>query len=194
MNDKSFSDASRAEQFLGLFNEIEQEFRSRLLTDEHKSFFEVVDTLSDRDQAVRHYARKLKMYAGLRNVIVHGNKTNGQVVAEPNEFALDEFTRIKEKVLAPKKVFPDLLNHRPEKIDADDLISAALMIFKEKKYSQILVYRNNAYIGMLRTMTIASWLANYPETDLINLHNFKVQEILSFDDKERNEIFRSVEV
>ncbi len=181
---------TRAVRFISLFNKIEKEFASRLPDSKRSTFYDLIYLLQDKDLVIRNYSSKLKKYADLRNVIVH-DTIDGKIVADPNEDAIIELELIYNQIASPSKVYPLINNKPPICLKPDDTLSTALKLSEEKKFSQIPIYNEQGYFGMFRSISIAHWLYNSIQDDIVSIKDTKVRDIIGLDDNERTVVFRS---
>ena len=91
----------RAEEFIRLFNWVE-EFLSRLVNRAPYTRFErLVEVASADNAAVRANARALEQFAKVRNAIVHGEGYPPHIVAKPSPEALSKFRRVAHALVEP---------------------------------------------------------------------------------------------
>ena len=172
---------SNADKFLSLHNEIEKHLEEELKLDRHETYYRMLDRIKHKNAIVKRYELQLKKYADLRNVIVHetiGNKS----IAEPNDEAVEELEMIKNKLYEPKKVF-EIISNKVITLNKDNLITEALQIMKKADYSQVPIYDNNNYTGMINSEMITKWVINYMEEGSLTIKNTKIKEILVYDDE-----------
>lgn len=124
------------------------------------AFSQLVDTLRQQHSTVRLYAEDLKAFARLRNVIVH-ERGGGQILAEPNEWAVTQICHIRDILLQPPTVAA-FSQRKVKSIAASDSVARATRIMAERHYSQLPVLDGGRYIGLLTTRNITYWLGAQP--------------------------------
>lgn len=149
----------RAEEFIQLFNRIEQ-FLSQLVNPErHAAFWRLVDDASDRNAAVRAHAVALKRFAMLRNAIVHDADYPPHIVAVPSSEALSKFKQVAEEVLEPKPLIPTFAT-QVRCFSPTDNLPEVLGFMREHDFSQVVVRSSDGRLGMLTVEGITWWLAD----------------------------------
>lgn len=119
-------------------------------------FVQQVDALRQYDQTIQAYAEDLKAFARLRNVIVH-ERGGGQVLAEPNDWAVDRILHVRDMLLRPPTVAA--FTSKPVRcVLPTDHLGAASRIMYERHYSQLPVYDGSHYRGLLTIRNITYWL------------------------------------
>ena len=119
-------------------------------------FVQQLDALRAENPLVQAYAEDLKAFARLRNVIVH-ERGGGTILAEPNDWAVTRICRVRDVLLRPPTVrlFTD---KRVVCVAPTDHLGAASRIMYERHYSQLPVYDDNRYHGLLTIRNITYWL------------------------------------
>lgn len=96
---------TNADEFLGTFASIERTLRSKTRSDRTASFYQLVDAAAGWSPEIRRYRDDLKEFADLRNAIIH-ERSDGHVIAEPNDRALERLRVLEGMVLRPPAVVP----------------------------------------------------------------------------------------
>jgi predicted transcriptional regulator len=178
-----------SERFLSTFNKLDNFLGRFDGQGHHVSFSSNVHRLKKKNRAIRHYEKKLVEYNELRNAIVH-DRIDGRVIAEPNDFAVNEFETIFKKISSPKKVI-ELCQGPVESLKMTDGISKALSLMKAYDYSQIPIYDERTFMGMLNAETITNWLSNSIKDDLISLSDTRIEQVLEHRKDYKKTIFKS---
>jgi len=145
--------------FLAAFNVIENHFRSRL-SDDNSGFRQLADKYADKFGLRTQDTRALRMYADLRNFLVHNEYYNGKPVADPVPEIVAAIQDLRDKILKPPRVL-SALPHRPiSQFSPGDPVSAALNAVRKHDYSQFPIYDGPSYRGVLTTNCIGRWLAD----------------------------------
>ncbi len=164
-----------SERFLNCFDEIERYLRKVTKEPKWKSFYELVEKASQSIPVVKHYKDDLKEFADLRNAIVH-ERTDGHVIAEPNDMSVEKLCEIAKNLLDPPKVIP-LFQKEVYKVDAAEPIAKAIELMYKKSFSQIPVYKGKDCIGLLTSDTIVRWLGASVEGEIISLEDTLVSMV-----------------
>ncbi|MGO8966914.1 CBS domain-containing protein [Mycobacterium sp.] len=150
---------SGTSDFLAAFNQIENHFRSRL-SDDHSGFRQLADKYADKYGLRTQDMRALRMFADLRNFLVHNEYYNGEPVADPVPGIIAAIQGLREKILQPPLVL-SVLPHRPiSQFSPGDPVSSVLDAVRKHDYSQFPIYNRPSYCGLLTTNCIGRWLAD----------------------------------
>ncbi|MCU0653377.1 MAG: hypothetical protein MUD10_03915, partial [Candidatus Pacebacteria bacterium] len=99
---KKNNEQDAAEEFIAIFNELDARLRKASGMGETVSHMFIIDRLSERDQVINRHKEELKLFARLRNAIVHnpfGSKV--QVIAEPHPEVVEKYRELKDMILNP---------------------------------------------------------------------------------------------
>jgi len=179
-----------SERFLNAFVAIEKYLRSKCGLDQWATFSQLIDVASKTMPEVRRYKDDLREYGELRNAIVHDNRGNSYVIAEPNTAAVDAIEKIRDLIKKPPVIFPlfkiAVLSH-----DMNDSIGNAIKEMTEKKFSQIPIISNGKFKALLTTDTVSRWLGANVADDLISLKETTIGHVLKFSEDPNNFHFMS---
>jgi hypothetical protein len=171
---------SRTEQFVALFNELEQYLRDSTDSARNVPFVGLVESASKDNAAIRHYGKQMREWSDLRNAIVHEHP-KGRVIAEVTPEALEEFTAIVGKVTAPPLIMPRYQRDIRVFKEADPLLEAVEDLWREG-YSQVIVRRDQA-MTLLSYTGIARWMGETVKGTTIDLEGATVGSALAFEDE-----------
>jgi CBS domain-containing protein len=167
---------TNSDKFLQTFSVLESWLRKQTSATRSASFYELVERVAGADQAVRRYKDDLKEFADLRNAIVH-ERTDGHVIAEPNERAVTDFDRIRKALLNPPTVIPKFqLTVRSR--DVNESVGTAVTDMSAGAFSQLPVLSSGRVIGLLTTETVVRWLASELCNDLVSLQETTIDKVL----------------
>lgn len=150
---------SRAERFIAAFNDIEDEFRSVLDPEKHVKFLEMARAYADHHHLPSVQRDELEIFATLRNAISHGRWHDGQPIAEPNETTVRDIEALRDQITSPPKAIRSLPEGPVCTASPDDPVNTVLKHVVDSDYSQIPIYDDLRYEGMLTTNAVARWLA-----------------------------------
>ena len=176
-----------SDRFLDAFSSIEKFLHRAAKKERGAPFYALVDTVGQSNPAVRHFARDLKEFADLRNAIVH-ERTNGHVIAEPNDRAVAEIERIVETITNPPKVIP-LFQTEVLRLQISDSVAEAVKSMYDRSFSQIPVYDGEKFAGLLTTNTVAVWLGSCAEEEIFSLTETTIATVLEYTEDEDNHLF-----
>lgn len=147
---------NNARKFLASFNNIESELRHRNNFDNSVGFRKIIYEIADKNKIVSMNRKLLESYTELRNAIVH---TEGEefIIAEPHDDVVNKIKEVEELILNPPKVLPkyqiDVLILTPE-----DSVFTAINLMFQNDFSQVPIYKEGGFIGLLSSNTITRWL------------------------------------
>lgn len=177
---------NNSRQFLESFIAIEQFLGDTSGLPRVVAFTQHVDNLRQTNHAVRVFAEDLRAFARLRNVIVH-ERGGGQVLAEPNQWAVARIAHICDVLLQPLLVTQFM--HAPVlTIDANQTLAVATQRMYTEHYSQLPVYENNQYHGILTVRNITYWIGAQKQPSL-RLDKVQVRTVLEFAAQRDTAIF-----
>jgi CBS domain-containing protein len=147
---------AHSQQYLEAFIAIEQHLTAMAAVPRGTPFSNIVDTLVKQSTVVRYYADDLKAFARLRNVIVH-ERGGGQVLAEPNTWAVRRIQHIQQVLLQPPTV-ATFAHGNVVTITAQSTLAHALHIMAHNHFSQLPVYQERRYVGLLTVRSVTYWI------------------------------------
>lgn len=169
--------------FLNTFSVIEGWLRTQADAERSVSFCQLVETVAKKNRTVSGCKDDLKEFADLRNAIVH-ERTDGHVIAEPNDRALADFERIRAALINPPTVMPKFQREVRSR-RADEAVGAAVADMRSGSFSQLPILSNGTVIALLTAETVVRWLASEVGNDLVSLLDTKIEAVLPHvEDKE----------
>jgi CBS domain-containing protein len=152
----------RAEEFIELFNGVENFLVHLVRPQKSMPFWQLVDSASGLSAAVHANSSDLKQFAKLRNAIVHDPKYPSHIVAIPSQEALLRFKEIVQQVLEPTPVIPTFATE-VHCFSPGDTLARALRFMRENDFSQVIVRGSDGKLSMLTVEGITKWLADQVE-------------------------------
>lgn len=165
-----------SEVFIQIFAQIEAWLRKEARADRATSFYQLVERVASQDRSVLRYKDDLKEFADLRNAIVH-ERTDGHVIAEPNDRAVKDFERIRAALLSPPAVIP-LFQRSVQSRNVDEAVGKAVSDMRSGSFSQLPILSNGKVTALLTSETVVRWLASEVSNDLVSLMDTKITEVL----------------
>ncbi len=173
-------DRQYSTRFLDAFAHIEQALESRIGSDRHKPFYQLVDEASRKDSFVHDIAVELKEYGDLRNAIVH-ERIDDQPIAEPHPETVRRIEKIRDLLQEPPKVEDEFL--RPVvTCKSTDLVGRAAQLMYEHSFSKIPVYDGSEFVGLLTAEAVTHWLGAQLAKGDSDLHAETVASVLGYVD------------
>jgi predicted transcriptional regulator len=174
--------SARSIQFLTAFNEIEDHFRAALGADEHIEFAQMARVYAAKNRLPLRQLDALLAFASLRNAITHGRYYDGHPIAEPVPEVVDQIGQLRNQIKSPPKALTllgatDVCLARP-----DEPISTVLEHVRRFDYSQLPVYDETGYAGILTTNAIARWLAHQLAINAGLAQEEPVRQVLEFSE------------
>ena len=174
-----------SERFLNAFVTIEKHLKNKCALDQWATFSQLVNDASKTMPEVRRYKDDLREYGELRNAIVHDNRGDGYVIAEPNTAAVESIEKIRDLIKKPPIIFPlfkiNVLSH-----DIDDSIGNAVKEMTAKNFSQIPIVSHGKFKALLTTDTISRWLGSNVDDDIFSLKETTIGHVLKFSENPDN--------
>jgi CBS domain-containing protein len=139
---KKIIEQNLADEFVGIFNELDARLRKASGMGETVSHMFIIDRLSERDQVIRRYKEEMKLYARLRNAIVHnpfGGKV--EVIADPHPEVVKKYRELKDKILNPPPALSVAI--KPQRIYSTTMDASA------REVMQVMADRMFTYVPVL---------------------------------------------
>ncbi|HLG27045.1 MAG TPA: CBS domain-containing protein [Paenisporosarcina sp.] len=184
---KSEQAVRNSERFLTAFHRIEQSMKDIIGTNDHLSFFKLVELSKRKNAIVRRYEEDLREYATLRNAIVHHKTSTEYAIAEPHDEIVQALETIDEALAKPITV-GQMFERNVSILQAKDTLNDALKLIRDKQFTQIPVYDGNVFVGLLTAVGIMFWLANHVEKENISWE-ITVESTLQHEKKKENHLF-----
>jgi len=165
-------------RFLNAFTGMEKYLKARHGTGERHEEFGVLLSRAERnDRGIRPYAADLKVYAELRNLLVHRRFHNrflfgiDEGVAEHLEGMVRTLTRTKDVY--------SVFRCEVTVTAADASIGEALAVMSRLSLSQLPVRQNMVIVDLLTADTVARWLGANVQDEMADL-TIPVREVLQY--------------
>lgn len=159
MDEKSGVDLSK--EFIGIFNELDSYLRKISGMGQTVSHMFVVDRLSETNKIIRNHRDELKLYARLRNAIVHnpfGSKI--EVIAEPHPEVVKKYKTLQNQIMNPPQAL--VLAIPPKKIYSTTMDASArevMRVMAQKIFTYVPVLDDARHIiGIFSENTVFLYL------------------------------------
>ena len=149
------SELERIERFVAAFNALDDWLQAQL--PEPTSFRSSVDFYAKRHPFWRD-AEPLRLFAALRNFLVHEKTRAFDYPCVPSEDAVREIELIRQRTLHPRTI-GEQFGREVHILRPDDTLGAALSAMHERGVSRFPIYEANRFCGVLSEREVARFLA-----------------------------------
>lgn len=170
-------EASRADQFLRMFADLETHMRRTLGRDQSLAYARLVSEMRVKALITDSQDQALRTFGYLRNALAHASSSSGEVIADPRQSAVEEFAALAQTVMSPP-LLVDVVKHRVEYLDIEAPLNAFLLLVKTRDFSQVPVLENGRYIDMLTLGRLARWIAENRHYDWFDLSGTPIRKVL----------------
>ena len=126
-------------------------------------FSRLIDKTKKDSAVIRKFEDDLRVYANLRNAIVHNRTEVEYAIAEPHDDIVELIEYIDRELAKPVTV-GELFRRKVHTLNSTDSLSKGLELIRKQRFNQIPIYRNSEFIGLVTADGITYWLADeYPE-------------------------------
>jgi hypothetical protein len=178
-----------SDEFLAHYSAIETWLRQQAEANRSLSFYQLVDRAAQRNRAVARYRDDLKEFADLRNAIVH-ERTDGHIIAEPNERAVADLEQLRARLLNPPAVIPKFQITVRSRA-ATDSVGDAVTDMRDGSFSQLPVLSNGKVVALLTSETIVRWLASEVMNEYVGPWETKIEQVLPYTEDQDHYCFLS---
>ena len=170
-----------ARVFLDAFSDIEAYVRRATGADQGERFATLVTQLASRDRLVREHQVSLQAFASLRNAIQHSKYRSGRPIATPHPDVVQAITAVRDQLPRPPRIDSFVQGRGPVETERPSTgVWQALRSMTERDFSQVLVYGDAGYVGLLTTNAVARWLASQVDaTGALMVEEAPVEEVLT---------------
>jgi predicted transcriptional regulator len=179
---------SQTGRFLDAYAEIEQYLRRKLKADISESFVALVRAASRSDPAVGRFGDDLREYAELRNAIVHQRAPDAHAIAEPYLSVVVDIERIRDRLLKPPALSA-FAAHPVVVCGLSEHVGVAAMRMRDGDFSQVPIYDESRFVGLLTAETVARWMAQELRENDGLLADVRVAEVLPHAESTENVSF-----
>jgi predicted transcriptional regulator len=149
------------ERFMRAYNEIDGFTRSAVGADRRVRFVDVARSYAAAKNLPAAQLDLLRIFGDLRNALAHSEYRGSYPIAEPIHQIVDDIEQLRDKIKTPPKAIDQLEAREVCVAHLDEPLSKALEHVRGFDYSQLPVYDQGRYHGILTTNSIARWLARH---------------------------------
>ncbi|WP_428912455.1 CBS domain-containing protein [Niallia sp. Krafla_26] len=172
----SIVEKNLSERFEIAFNQIHSWLRKNIKGAHSDKFSELLKNGFPQHSIIRKNYHDLKMFARLRNSIVHEKIGKGFYIAEPHEKVVVQIENIASLVFQPKNAL--LVGSKPVVYyDEHTKLLEVLSVIKNKPYSIFPIYDQRGFKWLLTAESIIQWLAQNLSDKTIHLNHVLVKDL-----------------
>lgn len=172
----------RIERFIAAYNTIDDWIQRQLNTEQ--SFRSAVDLFAKRHPYWRD-ADTLRVFAALRNFLIHEKVRPFDYPAVPGEGAVREIEAIRERLTQPKLI-GDEFAREVLTLSPDDALRQALQAMVKRGFRRFPIYQDKRCVGLLTERGIARYLAELTESGRNFEANVPIKNVLERETKRKN--------
>jgi len=148
-----------SERFLFAYNRIEKSMEKMSGLSEFMPFSRLIDKTKRDNAIIRKFEDDLRLYANLRNAIVHNRTDAEYAIAEPHDDIVELIEYIDRELAKPVTV-GELFRTKVHTLKVTDLLSTGLDLIRKQRFNQIPIYSKGEFIGLVTATGIMYWLAD----------------------------------
>lgn len=179
-----------SERFIVAYNRIEKTLAEKADGDDYSPFYRLIDKVSITNSVVRKYEDDLRELGDLRNAIVHNRTDIDYVIAEPHDEIVERIELIEQKLSNPLRVGA-LFGCKVHTLQAEDSLTSALKLMADSRFTQVPIYQDGKFTGLITAADITYWLASHSTEDTIPREIPTLSEV--YNHENRNESFEFVD-
>jgi predicted transcriptional regulator len=170
--------------FQAAYNAIDRKLRSLLNLGEEVSFAQVLRTYSSNHPTWRDRCDILRELGDLRNTLVHNETRPDRYLAVPLPDIVMRIEQIRDDLIHPLLVIPKF-QRQVDIVVSHAFLATALRTMHDGNYSQLPVYDDDIFQGVITENGIARWLARYVSNkdEIVDLSEVPVRDALRQEEK-----------
>lgn len=141
------------------------------------SFGQVVSLAVQRHRALDEFDNDLREWAELRNALVH-QRGGGHLIADPHPDVVAEAQAVRQALEVPAKLLDVVGMVDVVRLADSDNVATAAMTMLRASFSQLPIYREGRFVGLLTAETITRWLAAGLQLDRAVNRQTPISELL----------------
>ena len=179
-----------SDRFIVSYNRIEKLLAEKVDENGYFPFYRLIDKVKITNSVVRKYEDDLREFGDLRNAIVHNRTGIDYVIAEPHDETVELIEQIEQKLSNPLSVGA-LFGCKVHTLQSEDPLTSALKLMSDNKFSQVPIYQNGKFQGLITAAGITYWLAGQSTDDTIPREIPTLSDVYNYE--KRKESFEFVE-
>ena len=174
-----------SDRFIVAYNRIEKVLAEKADGSGYSPFYRLIDKVKITNSVVRKYEDDLREFGDLRNAIVHNRTGIDYVIAEPHDEIVERIELIEQKLSNPLSVGA-LFGCKVHTLQAEDPLTAALKLMSETKFSQVPIYQNGKFKGLITAAGITYWLAGQSTEDVIPREIPTLSDVYNYENRKES--------
>jgi hypothetical protein len=178
--------------FIADYNKIVEIFEGIYGRDRDGSFKEKLKEACKKNNYVKKNYMLITSLHELRCVLVH--KLGNAIIAIPSDEAISMISEVVENLENPISIYTLFGSQKVETVESVDTLFCCLRTMKHHDYSQLPVYADNEFSGMLSGNIITRYIANCTDDKgeiIEDLNDITVENTLQYAEKSDKAIFVS---
>ena len=174
-----------SDRFIVAYNRIEKVLAEKADVNGYSPFYRLIDKVKITNSVVRKYEDDLREFGDLRNAIVHDRTGIDYVIAEPHDDIVERIELIEKKLSNPLSV-GSLFGCKVHTLQAEDPLTAALKLMSETKFSQVPIYQDGKFKGLITAAGITYWLAGQSTEDVIPREIPTLSDVYNYENRKES--------
>ncbi|MGG0643887.1 CBS domain-containing protein [Sporosarcina gallistercoris] len=174
-----------SDRFIIAYNRIEKALGKKVEETGFLPFYKLIEKAKIKNSVVRNYEEDLREFGDLRNAIIHHRTGVDYVIAEPHDDIVERIELIEKKVNNPLNVGA-LFGCKVHTLQAADSLPMALRLMQENKFSQVPIYEQGHFKGLITAAGITYWLAGQSTEDSISREIPTLSEVYNFEKRKQS--------
>lgn len=185
------TDLNLIERFVSAFNAVDFHLQGALGEGDRSSFRALVDLYARRHRWWPD-AEPLRVFASLRNVIIHDKIAPYEYVCVPTAQVVEDLEAIRDRLQHPERIDPRF-SRAVVTLEAGDSLSHALKLVHERDITHFPVYHGTKFSGLLTPNGIARYLAHHVAINgaPLDFGSVEVRFVLAREESRANFFFAS---
>jgi predicted transcriptional regulator len=182
-NERHIGDEEKVERFEVAYNRIHVKLKELVGdTSLYASYSDVLYRAKNKRNIVHQNYKKLKKFGHLRNSIVHDRLNQDFFIAVPHLQIVEEIERICSHLWSPPLALS--IASQPVTIcNPSTSLEELLEIMHTNGFSQVPVYDEREFVGLLTEGGIIKWISENMIAGLVQIEDAKAQDILPLEEE-----------
>lgn len=170
------SNTSLSDRFINTYNELTEHMEKILNIHDYKSHVQMLSILNRKNQTVAKFYDELRLFANLRNTIVHDSTSRYNPIAEPHKEAVERYEYIYNRIKNPPTAL-DICIRAKDLIFAslDDRVIDCIKKMHENDISYIPIIDKNTIVGVFSGDAVFTYMRNNKTTVIDS--NFTIMDL-----------------
>ena len=178
---------SNYNEFKDVFGQIEKELKIITESSNDKMpFTKLLDIASSKSKLVNYLSKEIRFYQEIRNLLEHDYDMRKAVIV--SEQTIKGIKDVLVKLKNPPSI-EKYFNRKLEKCSINDSIEDVVKTMAEKNFSQIPVFDEENFVGLLTNNTIARWFGTEIDKEELIIKNNPVRLVLEHEEFKENYSF-----